>query len=64
MKREEFEKLVEEALLDIPEKFIKKLKNQISVIVADYPNKEVYTSTGTHPSHSIGARIMAMSLQM
>jgi len=51
MKREEFEKLVEEALLDIPEKFSKKFKNQISVIVEDYPNKEVYTRTGTHPSH-------------
>jgi len=53
MKKEEFEKFVEEALLDIPEKFINKLKNKISVIVEDYPNKEVYTRTGTHPSHHI-----------
>jgi len=54
MKREEFEKLVEEALLDIPEEFNKKLKkNNISVIVFDYATSDIYTSTGTHRSHSI-----------
>ncbi len=54
MKREEFEKLVEEALLDIPEEFNKKLKkNNISVIVFDYPTNDIYTRTGTHRSHSI-----------
>jgi len=54
MKREEFEKLVEEALLDIPEEFNKKLKkNNISVIVFDCPTNDIYTRTGTHRSHSI-----------
>lgn len=54
MKKEEFEKLVEEALLDIPEEFNKKLKkNNISIIVFDYPTNDIYTRTGTHRSHSI-----------
>lgn len=54
MKKEEFEKLVEEALLDIPEEFNKKLKNNnISVIVFDSPTNDIYTRTGTHPSSRI-----------
>lgn len=52
MRRDKFEKLVEEALDSIPRKF-KKLLNNISVIVEDHPSPEVYQKTGTTPSHLI-----------
>jgi len=41
MEKKNFEKLVEEALLEIHKKFKKHLKN-IAVIVEDYPPQEVY----------------------
>jgi predicted Zn-dependent protease with MMP-like domain len=50
MDKEEFEKLVEEALADLPSKFKKYLQN-IAVIVEEYPSKETRTRTGT-PSYA------------
>ena len=45
MKREEFEKLVEEALASIPKKFKKRLQN-LAVIIEDRPDRETYHRTG------------------
>lgn len=46
MEKDRFEKLVEEALLDIPENFRKQLDN-IVVMVDGKPSKDVYRQTGT-----------------
>ena len=48
MNREKFEKLVEEALVDLPKEF-KKLIDNLAVIVEDEAPREVYRQTGAHP---------------
>jgi predicted Zn-dependent protease with MMP-like domain len=48
MNREKFEKLVEEALADLPKEF-KKLIDNLAVIVEDEAPPEVYRQTGAHP---------------
>ena len=48
MKKEKFEKLVEEALLDLPKEF-KKLIDNLVVIVEEEAPIEVYRQTGSHP---------------
>ena len=52
MKRKRFELLVEEALEQIPEEFIKLFEN-ITVMVKDRPPGETYKKTGTSRSHLI-----------
>lgn len=52
MQKEEFEKLVEDALKTIPRKF-RKLLDNISVIVEDNPSRSAYSSTRTPSSHLI-----------
>jgi predicted Zn-dependent protease with MMP-like domain len=52
MKKEEFEKLVEEALARIPRKFRKYLDN-IAVIVEKQPSREIYERTGSTPLSTI-----------
>ena len=52
MKREEFEKLVEEALADLPKEF-KKLIDNLAVIVEDEAPPEVYRQTGAPPFRRI-----------
>jgi len=48
MKKEKFEKLVEEALADLPKEF-KKLIDNLVVMVDEEAPPEVYRQTGTHP---------------
>jgi predicted Zn-dependent protease with MMP-like domain len=48
MKKEKFEKLVEEALLELPKEF-KKLIENLVVIVEEEAPPEVYRQTGAHP---------------
>jgi predicted Zn-dependent protease with MMP-like domain len=48
MDRKRFEKLVEEALEDLPEEFNEKLDN-VTVMVEDRPSREVYEQTGSSP---------------
>jgi len=48
MERDKFEKLVEEALADLPEKFKERLNN-ITVIVEEKPSREVYERLGGSP---------------
>lgn len=48
MKKEKFETLVEEALLDLPKEF-KKLIDNLVVIVEEEAAPEVYRQTGSHP---------------
>ena len=48
MNKKKFEKLVEEALEDIPEEFKEKLEN-VTVMVEDRPPREVYERTGSSP---------------
>jgi len=48
MNREKFEKLVEEALRDLPKEF-KKLIDNLAVFVEDEAPPEVYRQTRTHP---------------
>lgn len=48
MKKENFEKLVEEALANIPKKFKKHLDN-LAVIVEEKPSREIYERTGSSP---------------
>lgn len=48
MKREKFEKLVEEALAQLPKKFRKYIEN-LAVIVEESPPREVYRQTRTSP---------------
>lgn len=48
MKKEKFEKLVEEALVDLPKEF-KKLIDNLVVIVEEEAHPETYRQTGTHP---------------
>jgi predicted Zn-dependent protease with MMP-like domain len=48
MNREKFEKLVEEALVDLPKEF-KKLIDNLAVIVESEAPPEVYRQTGAHP---------------
>jgi len=50
MEKEKFEKLVEEALADLPRKFKKYLQN-VAVMVEETPSKETRSRTGT-PSYS------------
>ena len=50
MKKEKFEKLVEEALTEIPREFKELLKN-VTVIVEDKPGKDIYNQTGTSPQN-------------
>ncbi len=45
MKRERFEKLVEEAVASLPQKFKKHLQN-IAIIIEPKPSREVYRKTG------------------
>jgi len=52
MRKEEFEKLVEDALKTIPAKF-RKLLDNITVIVEDFPSRNAYSSTRTPASHLI-----------
>lgn len=48
MDKRKFEKLVEEALLDLPKEF-KKLIDNLIVIVEEEAPPEVYRRTGVHP---------------
>ena len=48
MNKKKFERLVEEALEDIPEEFKEKLEN-VTVMVEDRPSREVYEKTGSSP---------------
>lgn len=48
MDKKKFEKLVEEALEEIPEGFKEKLEN-VTVMVEDRPSREVYEKTGSSP---------------
>ncbi len=48
MNREKFEKLVEEALKEIPRKFKKYIHN-LAVIVEDYPPKDSFGRSGRPP---------------
>lgn len=48
MNKKKFEKLVEEALEDLPEAFKEKLDN-VTVIVEDRPSRDVYERTGSSP---------------
>jgi predicted Zn-dependent protease with MMP-like domain len=48
MKKEKFEKLVEEALADLPKEF-KKLIDNLVVIVEEEASPEVYRQTRSHP---------------
>jgi len=50
MKKEKFEKLLEEALVEIPEEFKSFLKD-VTVIVEDKPGKDVLAQTGTSPQN-------------
>lgn len=52
MEKERFEKLVEEALTKIPRKF-KKLLENVTVIVEDKPEREIYKETGTSPQNRL-----------
>ena len=52
MNKEKFEKLVEEALQQVPRKFKKYIEN-LAVIIEDVPSREVYEATETSRSHSI-----------
>jgi predicted Zn-dependent protease with MMP-like domain len=52
MKREKFEKLVEDALAKLPKKFKKYIEN-LAVIVEDSPPREVYRQTGSSPYSAI-----------
>ena len=52
MDKERFEKLVEEALEDLPEEFKEKLEN-VTVMVEDRPSREVYEKTGSPPNSLI-----------
>jgi predicted Zn-dependent protease with MMP-like domain len=48
MKKEKFEKLVEQALADLPKEF-KKLIENLVVIVEEEAPPQVYRQTGVHP---------------
>lgn len=48
MDKKKFEKLVEEALEELPEEFKEKLDN-VTVMVEDRPSREVYEKTGSSP---------------
>jgi predicted Zn-dependent protease with MMP-like domain len=50
MEKEKFEKLVEDAVANLPRKFKRYLDN-IAIIVEDYPSKETRAGTGT-PSYA------------
>lgn len=52
MEREKFEKLVEEALADLPQKFKERLQN-ITVIVEEKPSREVDARLGGSPFNLI-----------
>ena len=52
MDKMKFERLVEEALEEIPKEFKKKLKN-VTVMVEDRPTREVYEKTGSPPGSLI-----------
>jgi predicted Zn-dependent protease with MMP-like domain len=52
MKKERFEKLAEEALRQVPQKFKKYIVN-LAVIVEDRPSRDVYAKTGASPFTSI-----------
>jgi predicted Zn-dependent protease with MMP-like domain len=48
MDKKKFEKLVEEAIEDLPKEFKEKLEN-VTVMVEDHPSREVYEKTGSSP---------------
>jgi len=48
MEREKFERLVEEALAQLPKKF-KKLIENLAVIVEEKPSRKIYERTGSSP---------------
>lgn len=48
MEKEKFEKLVEEALADLPQEF-EKLMDNVVVMVEEEAPPEVYRQTGSHP---------------
>lgn len=52
MKREKFEKYVEEALSKIPKKFKKYIQN-LAVIIEETPSREIYRKTRSSPFSSI-----------
>lgn len=52
MEREKFEKLAEEALVQIPKKF-KKLISNLAVIVEEKASREIFEKTGSTPLSSI-----------
>ena len=52
MERDEFEKLVIEALKDLPDEFHEKLEN-IEIVVEDYPSEEVRARFGKRSSMAI-----------
>ena len=52
MTKENFEKLVEEALADLPEEFKKLIDNMVMMVEWEAP-PEVYRQTGTHPFNRI-----------
>ena len=52
MNRREFEKLIREAIRELPEEFRKKLKN-VAVIVEDYPSEELKDQMGIPPDDTL-----------
>ena len=52
MEREKFEKLAEEALVQIPKKF-KKLISNLAVLVEEKASREIFEKTGATPLSSI-----------
>ena len=52
MKKEEFEKIVEEALAKIPKKF-RKLLDNLAIIVEEKPKQDIYDRTGATPFNTL-----------
>ena len=52
MKREEFEKLVEQALLEIPRRFRKEMRN-VAVVVEDEPSPELLAEMEVEPGDTL-----------
>ena len=52
MSREEFQKLVEEALEDIPPRFKREMKN-VAIVIEDEPPPEILQELGVEPPESL-----------
>lgn len=52
MNREDFEKLVQEALGELPEEFQEKLEN-VAVVVEEWPTEEQLSSVGIRPPSTL-----------